>query len=97
MKRCLIIFAILLNVVGLFSQDKPNVVIWFLDNLAIGDVGYNNSEISTPNFDAFILNDGAVNLSNFRLPERHPLEQGLKPWKIWKIESTNFRFPNDIH
>lgn len=66
MKRCLIIFAILLNVVGLFSQDKPNVVVWFLDNLAIGDVGYNNSEISTPNFDAFVQNDGAVNLSNFR-------------------------------
>lgn len=43
-----------------FAQVQPNVIVIKADDLAFGDIGYFNPNISTPQIDDLISSDGAV-------------------------------------
>ncbi|PKQ61336.1 sulfatase [Labilibaculum filiforme] len=49
-KQVLIAFFALASLQGL-AQEKPNVVVFFIDDLGWADVGYQNQDFQTPNID----------------------------------------------
>ncbi len=68
------------------QQEKPNVVIVYLDDLGFGDVGaYGATELKTPNFDKLasggvMFTDGHATSSTCT-PSRYGLLTGVYPWR----------------
>lgn len=66
-------------------EQKPNVVILYMDDLGYGDIGSYGSTIATPNMDA--LADGGVRFTNGYAtsatctPSRYALLTGIYPWR----------------
>ncbi|MEN8248306.1 MAG: arylsulfatase [Bacteroidota bacterium] len=68
------------------EENKPNIVVIYLDDLGYGDVGaYGATDIKTPNIDA--LADGGMRFTNGYAtsatctPSRYGLLTGVYPWK----------------
>lgn len=86
MKQVGIALATLLIVQIAFSQQKPNVIYIYADDLGYGDVSYNGAKkIHTPNIDA-LANQGIVfnnghTTSATCTPSRYALMTGRYPWR----------------
>jgi arylsulfatase A-like enzyme len=71
---------------NLFAQEKPNIVIIYLDDLGYGDVGaYGATEIETPNMDKLAkagvqFTDGHSSSATCT-PSRYALLTGQYPWR----------------
>ncbi|WP_347841296.1 arylsulfatase [uncultured Draconibacterium sp.] len=68
------------------SEEKPNVVIIYMDDLGYGDMGaYGATELKTPNFDK--LAEGGVRFTDGHAtsatctPSRYGLLTGVYPWR----------------
>jgi arylsulfatase A-like enzyme len=67
------------------AEQKPNVVILYMDDLGYGDMGSYGSAIATPNMDA--LADGGVRFTNGYAtsatctPSRYAILTGSYPWR----------------
>ena len=68
------------------TNDKPNIIVIYTDDLGYGDIGANGAtEIKTPNIDA--LANGGVRFTNGYAssatctPSRYALLTGMYPWK----------------
>lgn len=87
----LLIIALLGNIEWLQAQEKPNVVIIFIDDMGFGDLSsFGNQVVATPNMDA--LAERGLKLTNFYVnspicsPSRTALNTGMYPLK-YKIHS----------
>ncbi len=86
MRRYPIIFIILLFAQGSFSQQKPNVIYIYADDLGYGDVSYNGAtKLHTPNIDQ-LAHQGIVftnghTTSATCTPSRYALMTGRYPWR----------------
>ncbi len=76
---CLISFKVL-------AQNRPNIILIYLDDLGIGDVSaYKKGQLSTPNFDK--LANGGIRFTNAYAtsatctPSRFGLLTGIYPWR----------------
>ena len=58
------------------TTDKPNVIFILVDDLGFGDVGYNGSEIATPNLDK-MAQSGTVLARNYVYPICSPTRAAL--------------------
>ncbi|WP_215223961.1 sulfatase family protein [Echinicola shivajiensis] len=79
------------NIEAIWAQEKPNVVIIFIDDMGFGDLSsFGNQVVSTPNMDA--LAERGLKLTNFYVnspicsPSRTALNTGYYPLK-YKIHS----------
>ncbi|QKJ33176.1 sulfatase-like hydrolase/transferase [Mucilaginibacter mali] len=75
-----------LNALSVFSQQKPNVVIIYADDLGYGDLScYGSKIIKTPNIDAVaksgIRFTNAHSTSPTCTPSRFALMTGIYPWR----------------
>ena len=67
-------------------QNKPNIVVIYVDDLGYGDVGFNGAtEIKTPNLDK-LANNGVKFTNGYATsatctPSRYGLLTGVYPWK----------------
>ena len=68
------------------AQEKPNIIVIYVDDLGYGDVGFNGAtEMKTPNLDK-LANNG-VNFTNGYAtsatctPSRYALLTGVYPWR----------------
>jgi arylsulfatase A len=86
MKFFLIIFNILFFSLFAYTQQKPNVIFIYADDLGYGDVSYNGAKkIHTPNIDQ-LANQGIVftnghTTSATCTPSRYALITGRYPWR----------------
>ncbi|MGI9137847.1 MAG: sulfatase-like hydrolase/transferase, partial [Sediminibacterium sp.] len=86
MKSFLIIFNILFFSLFAYTQQKPNVIFIYADDLGYGDVSYNGAKkIHTPNIDQ-LANQGIVftnghTTSATCTPSRYALITGRYPWR----------------
>jgi arylsulfatase A len=79
-------------------DDKPNIVLMFLDNIGYGDLGcYDNRDMKTPRMDRlaaegvrctdfYIASPSCMPSRGALLTGRHPLRNGLNE-QIWRIDS----------
>lgn len=85
--RCLVMkfgFAVFLFLysLGLFAQDKPNIVYLLVDNWGWGDIGVQGSTVPTPNIDQFASEGMRLtnyNVQNQCTPSRSALLTGRLP------------------
>ena len=86
MKKFEIIFITLFITHFAFSQQKPNVIYIYADDLGYGDVSYNGAtKLNTPNIDQ-LANQGIVfsnghTTSATCTPSRYALMTGRYPWR----------------
>ncbi|HEX8332808.1 MAG TPA: arylsulfatase [Segetibacter sp.] len=52
--KAFVLLALVLSFINTDAQKKPNIIIIVADDLGWNDVGFHNSEIITPNLDAFV-------------------------------------------
>ena len=57
MKRLFVVISLSIFVLNIKAQDKPNIILLFVDDLGWADLGYRNPEFHTPNIDK-LKNDG---------------------------------------
>ena len=84
--RILPLLALLLFFNGSYANERPNIVIIYMDDLGYGDVGaYGATELKTPNFDK--LAEAGVQFTNGHAtsatctPSRYALLTGQYPWR----------------
>ena len=81
-----IIFTGCSNIEKKKTQDKPNIVLIYLDDLGYGDVSaYNNGTLQTPNMDK-LANEGIKFTNGYASsatcsPSRYALLTGTYPWR----------------
>ena len=81
-----IIFTGCSNIEKKKTQDKPNIVLIYLDDLGYGDVSaYNNGTLETPNMDK-LANEGIKFTNGYASsatcsPSRYALLTGTYPWR----------------
>lgn len=51
MKKCLLIIGLLIGSFSIKAQEKPNIVLLFVDDYGWSDIGYRNDSFETPNLD----------------------------------------------
>lgn len=106
-RRCFLRHTIDLGLAGLAfpclgrsaqADEKPNIVLMFLDNIGYGDLGcYGNREMKTPRIDRlaaegvrctdfYIASPSCMPSRGALLTGRHPLRNGLNE-QIWKTDS----------
>lgn len=81
------LFALLyLFIIPVFAQNRPNIILIYLDDLGIGDVSaYQKGSLKTPNFDK--LANGGIRFTNAYAtsatctPSRFGLMTGIYPWR----------------
>lgn len=105
----LILFALVLPA-EVFSQTsaKPNIIIILADDLGWGDVGFNGSDIKTPNIDrlsgegvilnryytASICSPTRAGLLTGRYPDRVGLRStGITPWRDYGLDTAEITLP----
>ena len=71
---------------SIFSQQKPNVVLIYVDDLGYGDLScYGATKITTPNIDKLanqgVLFTNAHSTSATCTPSRYALMTGIYPWR----------------
>lgn len=96
------------NAVHAQNPSKPNIIIIVADDLGWGDVGFNNSEIKTPNLDRLSQEGVALNryyvtpicsptragLMTGRYPNRFGLRQNvIAPWLNFGVDTTEEFLP----
>ena len=86
MKKLRIIFITLFIAHFAFSQQKPNVIYIYADDLGYGDVSYNGAtKLRTPNIDQLanqgIVFDNGHTTSATCTPSRYALMTGRYPWR----------------
>ena len=86
MKQLSISFIILLIEQFAFSQQKPNVIYIYADDLGYGDVSYNGAtKLHTPNIDQLasqgIIFTNGHTTSATCTPSRYALMTGRYPWR----------------
>jgi len=81
-------------------DEKPNIVLMFLDNIGYGDLGcYGNREVKTPRIDRlategvrctdfYIASPSCMPSRGALLTGRHPVRNGLNE-QIWKTDSRD--------
>ena len=67
------------------KEEKPNILIIYLDDLGYGDVAYNGGKIPTPNIDQ-LASGGIVFTNGYAssatcTPSRYALLTGMYPWR----------------
>lgn len=60
----------------ILSNKKPNIIILLADDLGFGDVGYNGSDIRTPNIDR-IASEGVILDQYYSCPMCSPARAGI--------------------
>lgn len=85
-KKLLILILLLVNVGGLFAQNKPNMVIFISDDQSQIDVGaYGNKDVHTPNMDKLAAEGMKFNkayaASSMCTPSRCNMFTGLYPYR----------------
>jgi arylsulfatase B len=93
---------------GQTKKDKPNIIIILADDLGWGDVGFNKSDISTPNIDklaregmllnhfytAPICSPTRAGLMTGRYPNRFGLrETVIPPWSKFGVDTSETFLP----
>jgi arylsulfatase A-like enzyme len=74
---CLIIISgLLIGSCNSYNTDKPNVLVIVVDDLGWGDIGYNNSDVYTPNLDK-LANEGLVFTNHYSMPQCTPTRVAL--------------------
>lgn len=70
----------------IFAQNKPNIIIIYMDDLGVGDVSaYGKGDLQTPNIDKLAM--GGVRFTNGYAtsatctPSRFALLTGTYPWR----------------
>jgi arylsulfatase A-like enzyme len=86
MKKILFSTLIFFVNLNLFAQNRPNIILIYLDDLGIGDVSsYQKGKLQTPNFD--LLAKGGIRFTNAYAtsatctPSRYALLTGKYPWR----------------
>lgn len=84
MKKWLVIFSFLS--IQLSAQNRPNIILIYLDDLGVGDVSaYQKGKLTTSNFDK--LANGGIRFTNAYstsatcTPSRFALMTGIYPWR----------------
>lgn len=104
-----ILFSILTVIVALSTsthgQEKPNIVLMFLDNIGYGDLGcYGNTLVKTPRIDRlaregvrctsfYIGSPSCMPWRGALLTGRHPLRHGLNE-QLYKIDEREQTLDN---
>jgi len=67
------------------NNQKPNIIIVYMDDLGYGDVGFNGGEIDTPNMDSLaaggLVFENGYASSATCTPSRYALLTGMYPWR----------------
>jgi arylsulfatase A-like enzyme len=89
MVRKVVVLALLMGVVLGHAQNKPNIVIFFVDDLGWADVGYRNADFHTPNIDQ--LRKDGMEFSHAYIstptcsPSRASLLTGMEPVRFQMV------------
>lgn len=90
------------------TQKKPNIIIILADDLGWGDVGFNGSDIQTPNIDrlaqegiilnryytATICSPTRAGLLTGRYPDRVGIRStGITPWRDYGLDTAEVTLP----
>lgn len=93
------------------TSDNPNIIIILADDLGWGDVGFNGSDILTPNIDklaeegvvlnrfytASICSPTRAGLLTGRYPDRMGLRStGITPWRDYGLDTTEVTLPENL-
>jgi len=110
MKQILLILTLLLYSYIGSGQQKPNIVLFFVDDLGWADLGYRNEKLHTPNIDD--LKDEGMDFSRAYIatptcsPSRASLLTGREPARLQMVRhiphnaeygSVNGRFDEEFH
>ena len=93
------------------APDNPNIIIILADDLGWGDVGFNGSDIQTPNIDklaeegvvlnrfytASICSPTRAGLLTGRYPDRVGLRStGITPWRDYGLDTSEVILPESL-
>lgn len=92
MKKILLTLIVLLSIQTSFGQKKPNVVLFFVDDLGWADLGYRNTKFHTPNIDQLRKDGMEFNRAYVTTPTCSPSRASILTGK----ESIRMGMPRHI-